>query len=112
MLSARVYHDVAGTVHRTQDILFPFALHHRVHVVAEVVPVAGLHKEFPFSHRWRHDVLVTAFNLKILDPPLQLTTDGGAGRQPEDMARAHVIDQVEELEIATDAAMVAATGLL
>jgi len=55
-------------------------------------------------------VLVATLDFEILDPALQLAADGGAGRQPEDVARAHVLDQVEELEIAPDTAMVAATG--
>ncbi len=84
-------------IHRTQDILLTFALHHRVHGVAEVVPVAGFDVELALGHGRRDDVLVATFDLEILDPALQLTADGGAGRQPDDVARAHLVDEVEEL---------------
>ena len=97
VLGPRVHHDVAGTVHRTQDVLLTFALHHRVHGVAEVVPVAGSDIELALGHCRRNDVLVAAFDLKVFDPALQLTADGRAGRQPEDVAGAHIIDEIEEL---------------
>ena len=97
VLGAHVHHDVAGAIHRTQDILLTFALHHRVHRIAEVVPVAGFDVELALGHGRRDDVLIAAFDLEILDPPLQLAADGGAGRQPDDVARTHFIDEVEEL---------------
>ena len=58
--------------------------------------MAGFDVELALGHCRRDDVLVAAFDLEILDPPLQLTADGGAGRQPEDVARAHFVDEVEE----------------
>jgi hypothetical protein len=96
VLSARVYHDVVRAIHRAQDIRLPFALHHRVHGVAEVVPVAGFDVKLALGHGRGDDVLVATFDLEVLDPPLQLTTDGGAGRQPDDVARAYFIDNLEE----------------
>src|SRR5262245_61819783 len=97
MLRARIHHDVAGTVHRTQDVLLAFALHHRVHSVAEVVPVTGLNIELPLRYCRRHHVLVAALDLKILYPPLQLAADGSASREPEDVPRTHFINNIEEL---------------
>ena len=53
--------------------------------------------ELALGHCRRDDVLVATFDLEILDPPLQLTTNSRAGRQPDDVARAHLVDEVEEL---------------
>src|SRR5262252_8778827 len=97
MLSARVHHDVAGAVHWAQDVLLTFALHHRVHSVTEVVPVARLHIEFPLGYSRRHHVLVAALDLQILDPALQLAAYGSASREPEDVPRTHFINNIEEL---------------
>ena len=62
-----------------------------------MVPVAGFDIELSLGYCRRHDVLVATFDLEILDPPLQLTADSGAGRQPDNVTRTYFFDEVEEL---------------
>src|SRR6516162_4765833 len=112
VLGAHVHHDVAGAIHRTQDILLTFTLHHRVYGITEVVPVARFDIEFALGHCRCDDVLVATFDLEILDPPLQLAANSRTSRQPDDMTRAHVVDEVEKSEVATNTAMITAPRLL
>ena len=94
------------TVHRSEHDLFRAGPHRRVHVVVEVLPVAGTHVELPLGELGCVDVLVAVLAFELNDEALDLRSHGGSGREPQRQPRPAELVVREDAELAADAAMV------
>ena len=108
----RVAIDQRGfrAVHRleAEDLLLGL---HQEHVLAVVLPVAGLLPEPLVDQDRRGDLLIAPRVENLADEPLELTHERPAVREPEGRARRDVVKGVE-VELAPELAVVALLRLL
>ncbi len=102
--------DVAGAVHRLEGVVVLLALR-REHVLAVLVPVARLLPEVLVEDLRALDLLVAVVTVHLAHVLLHALPDRPALRVPENRAGGMLVD-VEQVEFAAEAAVVALFGLL
>ena len=102
--------DVARAVHRLHAQR-PAVLLGEEHVLAVLVPVAGAAPDVDRVDDRRAHLAVAAILVQLAPEPGQLVPDHHPSRVPERRPRGD-LGGVEEVELAADAAVVAAAGLL
>ena len=109
---ALVDEDVEGAVHRLNAVLVLVDLHARVHAVRVEAQVAAGLPQVGAGDVRREDEVVAA--LQVLLPPelLDQIADERALWVPEDEAPAELLGDGEEVELAPEAAVIAARGFL
>ena len=107
-----------GTVHWLKEIRVPIAavfivlVHGRIHDVGVVLQVARSPEQLSPSNVSGPDFLVAACLLEFANQPLHLLPDDRPVRQQQGNACANQFREREQLEIAAQAAMIAALRLL
>ena len=99
--------DVVRAVHRPQHQFFVLEWHRRKHAVAIVIPVSGSLVQIDLAEHGCVDVLVAGVALLLEDVLLEDAAHCGALREQQRQPRADKLTRHEQLEFATEFAMVA-----